>query len=41
MNTKNQKMTTKMEETNVKIFHYGTNLSCWMVMKISWLSDRR
>ena len=40
MNTKNQKMTTTMEETNVQIFHYGTNLSCWMEMKISWLSDR-
>jgi hypothetical protein len=34
MNTKNQKMTTTMEETNVQIFHYGTNLSCWMEMKI-------
>ncbi len=38
---KNQKMTTTtMEENNVRIFHYGTNSSCWMEMKISWMSDR-
>jgi len=40
MNTQNQKMTTTtMEENNVRIFHCGTNLSCWMEMKISWMSD--
>jgi len=36
MNTKNPKMTTKMEETNVQIFHFGTNSSCWMEIKISY-----
>ena len=42
MNTKNKKMTTTtMEENNVQIFHYGKKLSCWMEMKISWMSDRR